>query len=169
MTAARRIADPASAYEGLEDASSFSDAASVDRYRDLLLARTTIQADFLIRRMPAPARVLEVACGNGRLLIELARRRVIAGGLGLDVARSRIAFAERWAEDEGCDTLDFVTGDALAFELSRASFAAVLVITGAFAYFEPLAPGSETLLATRLYQALEDDGLLCLEIYPHRG
>jgi 2-polyprenyl-3-methyl-5-hydroxy-6-metoxy-1,4-benzoquinol methylase len=100
MTDAKKGEDLASAYEGLEDASSFPDAASVERYRHLLVARTAIQADFLIRRIPAPARLLEVACGNGRLLIEMARRRAIASGLGLDVARSRIAFAERWAADE---------------------------------------------------------------------
>jgi SAM-dependent methyltransferase len=158
MTDAKKGEDLASAYEGLEDASSFPDAASVERYRHLLVARTAIQADFLIRRIPAPARLLEVACGNGRLLIEMARRRAIASGLGLDVARSRIAFAERWAADEGWDTLEFVAADALTCELPPQSFASVLVITGAFAYFEPLASGSATLLAAKLYQALARAG-----------
>jgi SAM-dependent methyltransferase len=169
MTDTGKTADSATAYEGLEDANAFPDAGSVDRYRQMLLARSATQADFLVRRMPAPARLLEIACGNGRLLIELARRGVIAGGLGLDVARSRIAFAERWAADESCDKLEFVAAEALTFELPLQSFAAVLVITGAFAYFEPLASGSESRLAKRLFEALEDDGLLCLEIYPHPG
>jgi len=169
MTDVKVPADLASAYEGLEDASSFPDAASLDRYRRLLVTRTAAQADFLIRRLPTGARILEVACGNGRLLVELAQRRAIAGALGVDLARSRIAFAERWAADESCDTLEFVVADALAYEFPPQYFAAGVVITGAFAYFEPLKPGSAALLATRLYDALEPKGLLCLEMYPHPG
>src|SRR5205814_1989530 len=62
---------------------------------------------------------------------------------------------------------EFVAADVLAYELPPRKFTAAVVITGAFAYFEPIAPGSAALLAARLYQALEPEGLLCLEIYPH--
>ena len=169
MTDAGKPAGLATAYEGLEDATAFPDAASVDSYRRLLLERTAMQADFLMRRIPAHARLLEVACGNGRLLIELARRHAIGAGLGFDLARSRIAFAKRWAADEGCDTLEFAAADALACELPPQTFSAVAVITGAFGYFEPAASGSGNLLAARLYEALEQGGVLCFEIYPHPG
>jgi hypothetical protein len=63
--------DLASAYAGVEDLGSFEDPDALREYRESVLARSAPQADFLIEDLPAPAAVLEVACGNGRLLIEL--------------------------------------------------------------------------------------------------
>jgi SAM-dependent methyltransferase len=157
----------AAAYEGLEDPTSFTDAASLARYRESLLARTAPQVDFLVGLMPRAAGVLEIGCGNGRLLIELTRRRTIESAFGIDVARSRICFARRWAADESCDGVAFEAGDALAYELPPGAFDAVVVLTGAFGYFEAAVPGSAARLAERLHKALRRPGLICLELYPH--
>jgi SAM-dependent methyltransferase len=154
------------AYEGIENPASFLDRTSLHRYRAALLQRTAPQADFLVERT-SRSRVLEVGCGNGRLLIELARRDGWAGGLGIDIAPSRIAFAQQWAKEERCVDLEFGAANALEYLLQPCCFGAAVCITGAFAYFEPTASGSALLLAQRLYEALAPRGLLCLEIYPH--
>lgn len=151
-------------YEGLDDLATFADPDSLARYRAALLERTAPQADFLAERLSPAARLLEIGCGNGRLLIELARRNAIEQALGVDLARSRIAFAERWASDAGCGGLEFLAADALRRPLEPESFDATVCITGAFAYFEP---GEATALASKLYGALRPGGLLCLELYPH--
>jgi SAM-dependent methyltransferase len=157
---------PMTAYEGIEDPSSFRDPTAVRGYRAGLLRRTAGQADFLVERA-AGSRVLEVGCGNGRLLIELARRDSWAGALGIDIASSRIAFAREWARAEGCEGLEFAVANALEYPLQPCAFGAAVCITGAFAYFEPMSPGAALLLAQRLYEALAPGGLLCLELYPH--
>ena len=51
--------------------------------------------------------------------------------------------------------------------MRRESYSAVICITGAFAYFEPVDPGSGLRLARLLQDALEPGGLLVLELYPH--
>jgi SAM-dependent methyltransferase len=158
--------DPATAYDGLEQASSFPDSESLVRYRNELLDRTGPQADFLLRRLPNDAAVLEVACGNGRLLIELARRAAIDHALGIDAASSRIEFARKWTSDGGYNHLDFVVGDALTYPLDAGGFDAALCITGALGYFERVVAAS---LALRLHTALRPTGLLCVEVYPHTG
>lgn len=166
-TASGPFGELAEAYEGLEGPHSFPDRASLDRYRDAVLQRSEPQAEFLMRHLPPSARVVEVGCGNGRLLLELARRNAIARSLGVDLAASRVAFAARWAEEEGFDALEFVAADMREYRLPSETFAAAVAITGAFAYFEPIEPGAGSALLRKLHRTLASGGLLCLELYPH--
>jgi SAM-dependent methyltransferase len=162
-----RLGELAAAYEGLEDRRSFPNREALEAYRKGLLDRTSIQAAFLAPRLGEQARVLEIGCGNGRLLVSLARRGSLERGLGIDLAESRVAFARRWAGEEGLDCLQFEVADALEFPLEAGSFTAAVCITGAFAYFDAFAAGSAVRLAALLYEALEPTGNLWLELYPH--
>ena len=155
----------ASAYEGLEG--SFADRGELESYRASMLERTAPQADFLAPVLPDQAHVLEVGCGNGRLLIELGRREAVGEGLGIDLARSRIVFAQEWSEELGLTNLSFEAGDVFERDYELESYSAAVCITGAFAYFEPVAPRSGLGLLRILHDALEPGGLLVLELYPH--
>jgi SAM-dependent methyltransferase len=157
-------AELTAAYEGLE--ANFADEAARDAYRATMLARSAEQADLLLPALEMGT-VLEIGCGNGRLLIELARRQALRTGIGVDAARSRIEFARRWSEDLWLASLRFEVADALEMTLAPAGYDAILCITGAFAYFEPLAAGTALVLARRWAQALRPGGLLVLELYPH--
>jgi SAM-dependent methyltransferase len=148
------------AYEGVE--ASFPDAAAVERYRASMLERSAPQADLLAPLLPEDASIVEVGCGNGRLLIELARRQRVGRALGLDIARSRIAFAQEWAEPH--PQLSFVADDALTADLGS-DLDAAICITGALGYFG--AAGRDRELLARLHGALRPGGLLVLELYPH--
>jgi SAM-dependent methyltransferase len=158
--------DPGDAYAGVEELDSFPDREALEDYRRSVLARSRPQADFLLERLTRPASVLEVACGNGRLLIELAERGVLQEGVGLDIAASRVEFARRWAEDDRKPVLRFEVADVLEAELPQESYDAAVCITGAFGYFEPVRAGSALELARRLRAAIRPGGLLCLELYP---
>jgi SAM-dependent methyltransferase len=157
----------ARAYEGLETPERFAGPAAIAEYRLAVLERNAPQTEFVVQRLPAEAAVLEVGCGNGRLLIDLARRGRCARGLGVDLARSRVAFAAEWAADERLDGLRFEAADALTSDLQDGAWDAALCVTGALAYFEPIAAGSAAALARRLRVALRPGGLLVLELYPH--
>ena len=156
----------AAAYEGFEELSSFADRESLEQYRAAALEQSQEQADFLGGLLSDGATMLELACGNGRLLVSLARRSRLAGGLGIDVSRSRIAFADAWAADEGLEQLRFEAADATTYPFPG-PFSAGVCITGAFAYFEAAQPGLGARLLDRVQQALVPGGLLCLELYPH--
>jgi SAM-dependent methyltransferase len=155
------------AYEGMEDASSFADQAAVADYREGLIDRNRAQAEFIAAMLPDGARLFEVGCGNGRLLIDLARRGKAGHGVGLDLARSRIEFAARWATDEGFEQLEFAQADALAREIEPASLDGALCVTSALAYFDPIEPGAAGRLAERLHAGLRPGGAVVLEVYPH--
>jgi SAM-dependent methyltransferase len=156
----------ARAYAGVEELDSFKDADALRDYRESVLARSRPQADFLMEHLPASASVLEVACGNGRLLIELAGRGALGEGVGYDIAASRIEFARRWAEDSGHSALRFEAADMLDTDLEGERYDAAVCITGAFGYIEPVESGSALRLARRLHSALRPGGLLLLELYP---
>jgi SAM-dependent methyltransferase len=154
------------AYEGLENPESFRDADAQADYRDAMLERSRPQAD-RIDVLNGRGRVLEVACGNGRLLVELAQRGLAQSGLGIDIAHSRIEFAKRWAEDAGHGSLDFRADDIFAVEIPAASFDVAVCITGAFAYFEPVRAGAARQLLETMRAALVPNGLLVMELYQH--
>ena len=152
------------AYEGIE--AMFPNRAALEAYRAGMLARSVEQAD-LISSLLESCAVLEIGCGNGRLLIELARRGSLRAGFGIDAAHSRIEFARRWAEELGFDALRFEPADAVEFEPPAGSSDAIICITGTFAYFEPLVAGTAATLLARWARALRPGGLLVLELYPH--
>lgn len=154
-----------SAYHGVEALDGF-DTGGLAAYRSELLARSADQVAFLRDRLPKGARALEIACGNGRLLVALAKAGALAHGVGIEIARSRVEFAQRWAADEGIAQLDFVADDALTTELPQDADAAVC-ITGAFAYFDAMRAGAAALLLRALRGAVRPGGLLVIELYPH--
>jgi SAM-dependent methyltransferase len=153
-------------YDGVE--SVFGDRAELDTYREMLLEKSEAQARFIASRAGRGLAV-EVACGNGRLLVALMRDGAIEGGLGIDLADSRLQFARSWVCDVGLDNLRFVAGDALEVPLD-AAFDLALCITGAFGYFDAYVPQSGAQLLGKLHGALRPGGVLVLELYqPNAG
>jgi SAM-dependent methyltransferase len=161
------LAELVAAYDGVDDLRAFPNDDALARYRRGLLRRSREQVAFLLPFLPPRARVVEVGCGNGRLLVGLAETATLSEGMGIDLSRTRIDFARRWAADEQLSSLRFEVGDIRALELPAGRYDAALCLTGAFAYFEPIAAGSAAVLVRRLGEALVESGLLCLELYPH--
>ena len=158
------LAAVAAAYEGLEAPGSFPDREALERYRTALLEVSAPQAELL---GGAGARVLEIGCGNGRLLVELARRGAVREALGVDVSASRIAFAREWAAEAGLEGLEFRDEDALGLELEPESFDAAICITGALGYFGAASPRLDGELLSLMRRAVRPGGLIVLELYPH--
>jgi SAM-dependent methyltransferase len=165
---ASAFAELATAYEGLELLDKFPDAAALQRYRQGVLERSTEQARFLIEQGGSPARVLEVGSGNGRLLIELARQGALEHGLGIELSSSRTDFARHWIAEEGLESrIDLRAGNVLDTDLEAGAWDVAACITGTFAYFDAVDPGSARRLLAALHRALRPDGTLVLELYPH--
>ena len=156
----------AAAYEGVESAEGFPDRSSLEQYRENLLAKSALQADFIMSRHAQAQSVFEACCGNGRLLVALARSLERASGF--DIAESRIAFAEKWLSDLGLDHVSVWRDDILNLEPATSEAAdIVLCITGAFAYFEPLAADAADVAAAALASRCTPGAGLILEIYQH--
>lgn len=162
---ARAPGDLVSAYDGVDDLAGF-DAVELTAYRELALAATQEQADFVSARLPAQARVVDLGCGNGRLLMKLAARGAVAEGIGIDISRTRIEFASAWASTAGAGDLEFRRGDVLEEPLPDA-VDAVVCVAGTFAYFDAMAEGAGARVLAKARTALRPGGLLVLEVYPY--
>ena len=155
-------------YEGFESQENFPTAEALADYRRLLQRKTEAQVTFLARHLgDSPLRVVEFGSGNGRLLIALAQRGMLKFGLGIEIAESRVRFAQQWTSDAGLDSLiRVIAADALAFEdFESSAFDLVVCITGAFGYFRPIDESAPVVLLKKMRGALSPDGHLVLELY----
>lgn len=154
-------------YEGFESLENFPTREGLEDYRRLLLDKTRAQVTFLARLLGTERhRVLEFGSGNGRLLVALAEQGMIRKGLGIEISRSRVQFAEQWAADGGFSTLiRNVAADALEYECPAGEFNLAVCITGAFGYMRPIHENAPGTLLDKAHAALEPGGHLLLELY----
>jgi len=155
------------AYEGVEAATNFADAAEEQRYRRMVLEKSRHHADFIRRHLGEPSSVLEACCGNGRLLMALrGQHRAL---FGYDLAASRIAFAQRWIEEEAAGDVEVWVDDSCRPSARATGLETDLVvcITGAFGYFGALDDAQEQNAVDGMAAALRPGGSLVLELYTH--
>ena len=157
----------AAAYDGVEAAGNFRDDEDERRYRQMVLEKSRAQAEFILERVGGADHVLEVCCGNGRLL--MAMREFVTALRGYDLAASRIDFAQRWIDSESADNVE-VWIDDCCVPSSRVSALQVdlaVCITGAFGYFGALGEAQEQAALAGMLATLRPGGSLFLEIYTH--
>ena len=160
------LASIAASYAGFNDLAAFADRSELEAYRAALLEHT-VEAPAIAAALEPGARVYEAGCGGGRLLVDLARRCEPAAGVGVDAAATRIAFPERWAQDERLDALRFAAGDALDPPIEDHGFDVAICITGLLGYFGAAEPRADDRLAAALRRALRPGGTVWIEVYPH--
>src|SRR5512135_1118263 len=86
-------------YEGFESPDQFPTTETLENYRRLLLDKTAAQVSFISRHLgPQKLRIFEVGSGNGRISIGLALQGMLRASLGIEISRSRVQFAQEWAE-----------------------------------------------------------------------
>ena len=91
--------------------------------------RTELEAGFLAERLPAArGRILDLACGTGRISVPLARRGFELAGIDISRRALEIARAE-------APTLDLRHGDMRDLPWDGGSFDGVVNVWTAFGYF----------------------------------
>ena len=105
-------------------------------------------------------RILDLCCGQGRHVLELARRgfrRVT----GVDRSRYLIRLARKRARAEGC-TVAFHEGDARRFRAKGSSFNCVMILGNSFGYFEQ--KDDDEALLRNVLRLLAPNGVLVLDV-----
>ncbi|MEP7188030.1 MAG: class I SAM-dependent methyltransferase [Roseiflexaceae bacterium] len=128
------------------------------QYRDFADQLTRDEVDFIAMALDLheDAAVLDVACGGGRLAVELAQRGFSTEGV--DSSATLVAYATRCAY-EAATRARFVQGDMRTLEYKQ-QFDAALVMNSSLGFFED-AVNRATL--GRVAQALLDGGKLLLQ------
>jgi SAM-dependent methyltransferase len=162
--------DPASyktAYEGFDDLARFPTALALAEYRQMLLDETERETAFVARHLGRrKLRVMDIGAGNGRLLVRLALEGMLEFGLGVEISRSRVAFAQQWVRDLGLSNIEMVATDAVGFDaFEPASFDLVTCMSDTFSYLRPIRETAPAELLSRIRAALKTDGCLLLQVY----
>ena len=123
---------------------------------------TVQEVDFIIKEtgIAADDRILDVCCGQGRHLIELARRGFTALA-GVDRSRYLIRLARRRAEAAGLD-IAFHEGDARRLRLPESAFDYAFLLGNSYGFFDDEADDGRVLESIR--RVLAPGGKLVLDI-----
>jgi SAM-dependent methyltransferase len=116
--------------------------------------RTEREVSFLAEHLPSGGRVLDLACGTGRIAAPLARRGLTVAGLDISAAALEIARA-------AAPALDLRRGDMRQLPWEDASFDAVINMWTAFGYFETEA--EDRRVVAEIARVLEPGGLFVLD------
>lgn len=121
-------------------------------------ARTEVGLAVALLELDPPAAMLDLACGPGRHLLELARRgyRVT----GVDATAPLLETAASLARTEGLD-IELVHEDMRRFRRDDA-FDAVLSMATSFGYCED--PDDDRRVLENIRSSLRDDGALLMEL-----
>lgn len=117
-------------------------------------ARTAEEAAFVASRLPPGGRVLDLACGTGRVSIPLAQQGFEVSGLDIS---DRVLEVAR-AEGPG---LDFRRGDMRELPWEDESFDGVINVWTAFGYFDTQAEDERVL--AEVVRVLRPGGVFLLE------
>lgn len=113
---------------------------------------------------PAARTVLDIACGTGTHIIELARMGFVVAGLDLDPDILQVARRKAQAQEVA---VELFQGDMRAFQLPRRFDVAINMF---YSFQNVLYTEEEQINCLRaIHQALHDGGLLILEILPEEN
>lgn len=131
-----------------------------DVVEDARNTRAEIDRIQAITGLEAGDRVLDLCCGQGRHVLELARRG-FTGLTGVDRSRYLIRLARRRARKEGL-SVTFREGDARRLRTGDSLFDAVMVLGNSFGYFER--PEEDAQMFTAILRVLRSGAILILDI-----
>jgi SAM-dependent methyltransferase len=143
-------------YEGREYFSCEEEEIAY-RAKQRALSSSEVEAIDRLLELAPGSKILDAYCGNGRHAVELARRGYEV--VGFDTSMSRIAFAQRWAADEGVSA-SFLVADTRAPSLICA-FDAIVILGGSFTHC--LDEAENIALLRGLREPLRSGGLLLID------
>ncbi|TNE58913.1 MAG: methyltransferase domain-containing protein [Alphaproteobacteria bacterium] len=125
-------------------------------------AATKAEVDTLLEVAPLGAndRILDLCCGQGRHLIELAERG-FQHLTGVDRSRYLVRLARRRARTQG-HSIQFKEGDARKVRLPKGQFSAVTIMGNSFGYFASEMEDLKVL--AKVMELLKPGGMLVLDL-----
>lgn len=153
------------AYDEVEVSSNYADTAELERYRSLLMGKSSLAAECLKSSAYSglPMRVLEICSGSSRLLFTLDKLGLLKAGFGVEVSKSRHQFAEEWKACLGTRTVHNINCAADQYSFDCGEIDAAVMIDGALSYLYPCAPSLPESILRRIHGVLKPGGKLLLE------
>lgn len=105
----------------------------------------------------------EIGTGNGKLLFAMEQAKILRGGVGYEVSKSRCECAERFKKLLGCSLSQIVNQNFLE-DRSKRKFDLIIAVDIVIQIISPLYDNAEDDMFKWIDEHLEDDGALFLEL-----
>lgn len=157
------------AYEGVENLSSFKSKQALEDYRSERIAFAKEAVDFIDRNLNShQLSVMDIGSGSSCLLYALQENNLLTKGVGVEISKSRHAFAQKWKQEAAHDNVENILGDIADIEFDCEIFDLCLIVDNTFAYLQPIHPDLPKLTLDKAHAALKPGAFLLIEIstYP---
>ncbi len=154
-----------SSYSDVEKLSRFTTQEALNKYRLERLQTYDQAVAFLQREIPQfPYDIIEIGSGSSALLYSMEKKGLLHSALGIEIAKSRNEFAERWRTDEGYQKVKNWLGNFIDFPFTPKSLNLFLIINETLTYLEPEDPDYISRLFLLAKQSLRENGRLVIEV-----
>jgi D-alanine-D-alanine ligase len=134
-----------------------TDADVVD---DKEITKTEVDVFTSVLKLPTDCNILDLACGQGRHSLELARRG-FSNISGLDRSHYLIRKAKSASQQEGLK-ITFKEGDARKLPFPADSFDAVMILGNSFGYFE--SNEDDVMVLKEVFRVLKPGGIFLIDV-----
>lgn len=144
----------------------FNNSIEEDLYRESKLKSCDEQINFIKKIIKKNKIIfLELGSGNSKMLFNLERNKILSEGYGIEFSKSRFDFSEKWKNESSANNIfnfndDFVKFDYTSLKKLDIAFCVDL----AFQFCEPIQEGSDIFLLKKIYDQLETNGIIILEL-----
>ena len=147
----------------------FESEQELQEYRESKIKGVGNNVKFIEREFGDNLRVIEIGSGNSKFLYALDQESLLKFGYGIEVSSSRIKFANDWKKALGNQNVYNYEDNILNVNFDYfGQTNLVYCVDLAFQFIDPLKPGSDKELLKKIYNHLEPDGRLVLELDTHK-
>ena len=148
-------------FEGVEKLHNFKDNKALELYRKEALEQFKPIGDFITSFIEKEKiNIIEVGSGNSSLLYFLSKKNLIKSGLGIEMAKSRYLFAERWKTDHKFSNVINLNDNFRNVSLKE-KYYDIFVCNSTFQYLKKEIASE---LIVNAYNSLKKNGILIMDV-----
>ena len=152
-------------FEGVENSENFNDRNSIELYRKEALEAFSPMSKFIKGFVGSKkVNIMEIGSGNSSLLFNLNNEKILKKGVGIEMARSRYIFAERWKNELGLENIININDDFRKVPIEKNKYE-VFICNSTLQYLD-IKIASE--LFCYGYESLKKDGIFIMDV-PNYG
>jgi SAM-dependent methyltransferase len=144
----------------------FQNPTEEDLYRQSKLKSCDEQVNFIKKLIKKDKIIfLELGSGNSKMLFNLEKNKLLFEGYGIEFSKSRFDFSEKWKKDSNTNIIFNFNEDFIKFDYnSLKKIDIAFCVDLAFQFCEPIKEESDIFLLKRIYNQLEVNGTIILEL-----
>lgn len=113
-------------------------------------------------------KMLDVGSGSSGLLYSLSLAEVLEFGIGVEVSRSRVKFANSWGKSLKTTKVKNICSDFVKYETKKGYYDLCVCTTGSFLFFYPINKNYPKRVLNKMISALKNNGKIIMEMKTYK-